>query len=379
MEPTSLRYLGIFFLIAASQGLFFVITQLSLKPKATAPRFFLALVILFFSLSLVESGLWWTNWIGKFVHFILISDPLPFLYGPLIYFYFKRSFFKIRFQKKDLLHLLPFGTYLVYCSQFYFNSGPDKSAMLRDEISFKAFFGFYIPSTYIVILMSLSLCIYLIMIRKQFIRASKQLKEIRIWFGLTFGVFAFYVLSYIIFHIMIRYHLMNGCADYGIASSMVIFIYLFSWFGFARPKIFEGYTVNEGLKTVIITKYKSSVLTPDLEKELAQRLHELMAAEKLYKKEDIGLDLLASKLGVSRNSVSQVINASGRNFFDYINHWRIEEAKKLLVQTNKSELNVIEVAYEVGFNNKVSFNKFFKKSTGLTPTEFRRAAEGSKI
>ncbi|HOZ87547.1 MAG TPA: helix-turn-helix domain-containing protein [Bacteroidia bacterium] len=374
MEDTSLKYLGIFFLIAAAQGFFFAFSQLSLKAKLNRPRFFLALIIFFFSLSLVESGMWWSGWIDKFVHIIFISDPLPFLFGPLIYFYFKSSFLDFRFNKKQLLHLFPFFLYFIYCSQFYFNSTESKAAMMNDEIGFNDFFSFYIKSTYVTILMTLSLSVYCVFTWKHFFYKTNQLKEIRTWFLLSFGVFTFYVLSYSSFHVMIRYHIMSGCADYGIASSIAIFIYLFSWFGFARPKIFDGYSVTEVLRPALEPKYRSSVLTQCLEKELGERLNELMTHEKLYKTEEIGLDLLAQRLGVSRNSISQVINQTGMNFFEYINHWRIEEAKKILSQTSKSEFNIIEVAYEVGFNNKVSFNKFFKKSTGLTPTEYRKLA-----
>jgi AraC-like DNA-binding protein len=60
------------------------------------------------------------------------------------------------------------------------------------------------------------------------------------------------------------------------------------------------------------------------------------------------------------------------SFFEYINSLRIEEAKSLLADPNKHKLNVIEIAYQVGFNNKVTFNTTFKKSTGITPTEYRR-------
>ncbi|MBK9046995.1 MAG: AraC family transcriptional regulator [Bacteroidetes bacterium] len=55
-----------------------------------------------------------------------------------------------------------------------------------------------------------------------------------------------------------------------------------------------------------------------------------------------------------------------------MNALRIEEAKSLLANPQKHKVNVIEIAYQVGFNNKVTFNSTFKKSTGLTPTEFRK-------
>lgn len=305
----------------------------------------------------------------------MISDPLPFLYGPLVYFYFKSSFNKTELNRRDLLHLLPFLIYFMYCSQFYFNTEAAKHAMMNNKIAFNDFFALYIKSTYVVIVMAISLCVYCFLCLKEFYRESLTLKQVRSWFLLALGIFAFYILNFIVFHILIRYHLLSGCADYGIATSISIFIYLFAWFGFVRPQVFDGYPLSKALRTVTPEKYSSSTLTISLESELQQRLKELMMSEKLYRNENLNLETLAQQLGVSRNNVSQVINRSGMNFFEYVNHWRIEEAKKILSETSKKELNIIEVAYEVGFNNKVSFNKFFKKSTGLTPTEFRKTSE----
>jgi len=75
---------------------------------------------------------------------------------------------------------------------------------------------------------------------------------------------------------------------------------------------------------------------------------------------------------ISKHQLSQVINEqTGMNFFEYVNQHRIGEARQLLSATSKKELNIIDIAYEVGFNNKVSFNTAFKKITGKTPTSFR--------
>ena len=97
-----------------------------------------------------------------------------------------------------------------------------------------------------------------------------------------------------------------------------------------------------------------------------------MQTNKLYIQSDISLDKLATSTGISKHYLSQAINENLKmNFFEYINTLRINEAKELLLKP-KEELNVIEVAYQVGYNNKVSFNKAFKTITGVTPTEFRQ-------
>jgi AraC-like DNA-binding protein len=65
------------------------------------------------------------------------------------------------------------------------------------------------------------------------------------------------------------------------------------------------------------------------------------------------------------------------NFFEFINKFRIEEAKEILKNDTEKYLNIIDVAYEVGFNNKVTFNKSFKKILSQTPTQYLSALRAS--
>ena len=60
------------------------------------------------------------------------------------------------------------------------------------------------------------------------------------------------------------------------------------------------------------------------------------------------------------------------NFFDFINQFRIDEARSILKNPEKKQFTVLEILYEVGFNSKSSFNTAFKKHTGLTPTQYRK-------
>lgn len=369
-----MKYLGIYFIAVAAQGLFFAAVQMR-SAKRNAARLFLSLTVLCFSVSLFESGLWWSGQMDYAVHFVAISEPLPFLFGPLVFLYFRASLTQYRFIRRELLHYVPAFVFFIYWSQFYFRSTAEKTAMMQGLIPFESLFLVYVSSLVTTTLKVASLFFYTFLIWRTFFKKSEALAEVRRWFMLAFSAFAFYALNFAAFHLLERIHLIGGCSDYGVAIAMSVFVYLFSWFGLVRPHVFDGYSVHESLRPVRFEKYRSSVLTPALENELAEKLETLMRTERLYRDESLRLDTLANRLGVSRNSVSQVINRSGMNFFQYVNHWRIEDAKRLLAARTKEELNIIEIAYEVGFSNKVSFNKFFKKSTGLTPTRYRHATD----
>jgi len=154
--------------------------------------------------------------------------------------------------------------------------------------------------------------------------------------------------------------------DYVIGYTMIFFIGLLSYFGFFQPQIFEGLSMD---KILPFKKYEKTGLTEDYSLELKIKLIDYIENQKPYLDSELRLDTLANALNLSRHHMSQVINQHfDARFFDFINKYRIEEAKKLLVDDS---LNITDVLYECGFNNRVSFYKAFKRYAGITPTEFK--------
>lgn len=117
-------------------------------------------------------------------------------------------------------------------------------------------------------------------------------------------------------------------------------------------------------------KYKSSVMTESLSKELRDSLSRIMNEQKPYLDNELRLDTLADLLGASRNNTSQVINEHFNCcFFDFINKYRIDEAAKLIIDNTitSGNLTITEISYSCGFNNRTSFYMAFKKFKGHTP------------
>jgi AraC-like DNA-binding protein len=82
---------------------------------------------------------------------------------------------------------------------------------------------------------------------------------------------------------------------------------------------------------------------------------------------------MADDLQIPVRDLSLLINHKlDQHFFDFINSFRIEKAKKILEDSSKNKTTVLEILYEVGFNSKSSFNTAFKKHVGLTPTQYRK-------
>ncbi|MEL6654634.1 MAG: helix-turn-helix domain-containing protein, partial [Bacteroidota bacterium] len=108
-------------------------------------------------------------------------------------------------------------------------------------------------------------------------------------------------------------------------------------------------------------------------RELYQRVRQLFESERLFEAPDLRLSTVAKQLETSARSVSQAINTcGGKNFYEFVNDFRIRAAQHILEQSEDQQLTMQEVMYDVGYSSKSSFNKEFKKKTGLTPLQYRK-------
>ncbi|OJJ22504.1 hypothetical protein BKI52_07435 [marine bacterium AO1-C] len=109
---------------------------------------------------------------------------------------------------------------------------------------------------------------------------------------------------------------------------------------------------------------------------LNQKLHEVVVGQKLYKEEDISLAKLAKKMQISERRLSELFNRElHTNFYDYINRCRVNAFKEQLKRSDTQHLKLIAIAYESGFHSKATFNRIFKKYTGLTPSQYKKTME----
>jgi AraC-like DNA-binding protein len=113
------------------------------------------------------------------------------------------------------------------------------------------------------------------------------------------------------------------------------------------------------------------------DRKLLNALMRLMADERIYRHEGITIGTLASKLAVPEYKLRRLINQQlgYRNFNVFLNDHRIEEAKAALADPSQAEVPVITIAMDAGFQSLGPFNRAFKATTGVTPTEYRRLNE----
>ena len=119
----------------------------------------------------------------------------------------------------------------------------------------------------------------------------------------------------------------------------------------------------------------SPLLAPEPNEErLAIALQRLMRQERTYRSEGLTVASLAARLAVPEYRLRRLINQrlGHRNFNAFVNGFRLGEAREALADPARSDLPVLTIALEAGFQSIGPFNRAFKADTGLTPTEFRR-------
>lgn len=104
-----------------------------------------------------------------------------------------------------------------------------------------------------------------------------------------------------------------------------------------------------------------------------KELEILMNKAKIYRDPNLGLVSVAKKLKISSNYLSQLVNKlTGQNFADYINTFRIEDAKLKLTDTKFANYTIVGIGLESGFNSKSTFYSAFKKITEISPNVYRK-------
>ncbi len=141
------------------------------------------------------------------------------------------------------------------------------------------------------------------------------------------------------------------------------------FYGLILAAIFKRKTI----KYIFFTrsKYRNKKIDDPTAKKLITRLEKLMREEELYKNALLKLEVIAKKMKITDNHLSQLLNDNiGKSYTVYINEYRIKAAKKLLI--SHPDRTIESIGYEVGYNAKASFFTRFKKETGMTPSAFKK-------
>jgi ligand-binding sensor domain-containing protein/AraC-like DNA-binding protein len=120
-------------------------------------------------------------------------------------------------------------------------------------------------------------------------------------------------------------------------------------------------------------KYSTTSISDERMENALAELQALIEEEKIYLDPDLTLQKLAKRLKIHYNHLSRIINERfGVSFKNYINAYRVEEAKRLLADPAERNRNIIDIMYDAGFYSKSTFNTAFRKFAGTSPSNYRK-------
>lgn len=370
------------YLVGGALAFFFEFMLLGKKNK-TLPDKLLAVWMFLIGIHLLlyyflDSGL-----ARKYPFILGISAPFPFFHGPMLFLYTSALTGRIeRVKTVMMLHFLPVAGYYLYALDFFLMPGEEQWEFVR-RIMDREGPVFYTAASYAILVSAatyqvITLTLFRRHKRKLMDQFSYTSEKINLnWLRyLIIGMSVIWVAVIISYLQIIR---MEG--DDLIYLTVVLFVVFIGYFGVRQGNIFESVqTVRADTRDHMHQsdeekRYLKSGLKKEVADETESRLKELMEKEKLFLDDSLSLGKIADLVGLSPTYLSQVINERfGKNFYDFVNSHRVEEFKRMLNDPVKKNYSILSLAYEAGFNSKSSFNKYFKQTTGKTPSEFMRSA-----
>jgi AraC-like DNA-binding protein len=307
-----------------------------------------------------------------------------FLMGPVIYFYTKSLLnSSFRLSSKEMLHLLPAFVYLMYSlvvwvtdklvlnEAYFYADGRDKDLsdwyqqlgwlwmigyailsirhynqyrkVIFDVVSYADSVKFAWIKRYLVafVLMQVLLGVFLFLYPEWGSFSNKW------WYYFAFSILSFYIAleGYVnVYQVNFPFDFSEKRQDYLFENEAII----------SENEIIE----NEEKNSYNLEEWRPKLLT-------------LIEVERLYENPRLALTDIAEKLQTNPTMVSRVVNhCFDMNFNDFVNNYRVEAVKLMLSQNLHQKHTLLGIAYDAGFNSKTTFNRVFKKNTGLSPKEY---------
>lgn len=311
------------------------------------------------------------------VNIMRILGGLTFAYSPLVYLYIQASIRKdfqlnwklLRHFTLPIIFLLAVGSYAIIVKQdvkempFPYRQKPP------------------LPARVVGLILLLYITGYLFFAAKSIVRHRKFVLDNSSfsdelhskWLVFLFLIFLFPFL-FVIFNFLV-FSSTKALPFPAIgAALMLIMLHILLIF---VPQIFAGFPEElqvDQEEDLYTPKYKSS----SLEEPQKDRLHEqamaFMINQQAFLQQDLTLQQLADSLSINSKYLSQVINEkSGKHFMDFVNEYRVNLAKEILLTPAYRHYTIVAIAQEVGFNSRSAFYASFKKFTGKTPSEYKAA------
>jgi len=327
-----------------------------------------------------------TFWGGQFRIWLLQKSPSLFFWGsyayfldgPLLYFFVKSLLFRdFKLHTKHALHLIPVLIYFTAMVLIFYSRDYDTKYWLikSQHIAYSAPYlyleaaGRYIRFAYSLLCFSV---VFNYHQQLQHVYANLKLGDLA-WLKIMLSCFA------VLFAwdaILLTVKLVELARD-------------FFDLNFLNIIGLSGYYFNfVVLNVLIFLRFIYFVFVPAVneqppfpkkedkprlvDQKVIENLERVMKQQRFYINPDITLDKLAEEVGMPSRKLSMTIKTHyQQSFYDFINTYRVIEAKRMLDEPAELRKSITDIYLEVGFNSKSVFNSFFKRTEGMTPSEYR--------
>jgi len=369
-----MNWLTIYFIIlviGAAQGLLLGLSLLFGKTANRTANRFLGALLLFFAYRLVAEALRLQGILSIESWTYHIFLEYNWIWGALLYL-FVRSFFdpNFTFQRRNAWHFVPVVIEFIWSNfikvqNFYWDGS-------RASLSWLGYHGYMLwEHTPFQLIVASGLILVYVQKSQSFLQTISlhQLRETESlqWIRQTlsaYTIFSILVITVALVDFLFFDYAFNPFYIIPLYIGMSVISYWLGVQGYARRN------ANPFKKAALSERENPAAL-----KAIIAKLEVRMRDEKWFLDAELSLTGLAKKLDVKTYLLTQALNRIlNQSFNDYINAWRVREAQKLLQSPKHQHLTLLAIAYEAGFNSKASFNRIFKKTTGVSPSQWRTEA-----
>ena len=387
-------------LITFSQGLIYsvLLTKKGIQTE-NKPNYWLAIFVFLCSMYLAPWMLgfagWYDNQPYRNFMFYVPFQQLLFI-GPAIFFYTQSLLNpSFRFTKRQFLHLIPGIIYLVYVfGMFVYDVFIVKKLYFYQNGMDKDFDQWYQYSGFVSMLLYFILSIkYYKSYRKLIVQITSNADAV-LFSWIRNYLFAFLIMlllkifTEIFFTIFPQYtNYVGGWWFYLLFSLILNYIAVTGYANAAQAKIGFQLSIFDKKQVFILDENESissskadtidveietlkEINLPDLE-AWKSKIHLLISDGNLYQNPELSLSEISNILKTNTSIISKTINQGfNMNFNDFINNYRVEAVTAMFAKNEHKKSTLLGIAFDCGFNSKATFNRAFKKNTGLTPKEF---------
>ena len=340
----------------------------------------------FFIISAIDlSGFFVFEYIQDYLNLVFFRWTICLLAMPLFYLYVLAVCYSdFRLKWKHLLHLLPIIVVnLVFLPRLYLGGGGLDEELLNSidqmpeiyfiQILIEFQYVFYIASAFLILkkykdiylenyanpssltykylfqMTTVFLVAHCLVALKNVLRFSDY-RQVFLWLNVVVGTVALFVTCWLVMKALNHPELFRGINS--------------------KLKLTKDILPEINNNTIEVKEHQDEAVDAQI-----MTLKQYMAEKEPFLDPSLTIQELANQIDIPVRDLSVLINHKmDQHFFDFVNEYRIQKAMNILKDKSKSDLTVLEILYEVGFNSKSSFNTSFKKYTNLTPTAYRNAS-----